>query len=64
MILVFTWTMSWMAASARRLSLQAMITLAPRRARSSAVVFPMPVFAPTEDRQRHGEDDVITEVVY
>ena len=40
---------SWTAASARRLSLQATITLAPLRARAMAVVLPMPVFAPGQE---------------
>lgn len=52
-LFVFTSMISWTAASARRLSLQARITLAPLLARSIAVVLPMPVFAPGEEGQNH-----------
>lgn len=49
-----------MAASARRLSLQARISLAPLLARSMAVALPMPVFAPGEEGQNHGGDIFIS----
>lgn len=53
-----TWMISWMAASARCRSLQAMMTLALRLARSMAVALPMPVFAP--EWGGHRREDSLT----